>query len=174
MGTKACKHCGVKIKNYNNTNKYCPSCRISETKAIVKRCQEKRKKEKPEHIKAVWRKWYNSLDRKEKAKKHKAWYDKYIRTFECRKKHMYVLIKNRTSFKPKYKHVKLLINREEFLNFINSDKDYQSVFSAWEESGFQRKYCPTIDRIDSGKDYSLDNIQVLSLSDNCKKKRHSY
>jgi hypothetical protein len=40
--------------------------------------------------------------------------------------------------------------------------DYFKVHHVWREAGYPRTLTPSIDRIDNGKDYSLDNIQVLT------------
>lgn len=44
-----------------------------------------------------------------------------------------------------------------------------SLYRIWQDSGFERKLTPSIDRIDSSKGYTLDNIQWLTLSNNCRK-----
>lgn len=44
-----------------------------------------------------------------------------------------------------------------------------SLYTAWQASGFQQKFSPSVDRIDPAKGYTPDNIQWLTQSANCHK-----
>lgn len=48
-------------------------------------------------------------------------------------------------------------------------ESFMEIYQAWEESGFNTKLTPSIDRIDPRIGYTYDNIQWLSKSDNCSK-----
>jgi hypothetical protein len=58
---------------------------------------------------------------------------------------------------------------EEFLEFGLQDNNFLRMHQEYINSGWDRKLGPTVDRIDPSKGYTLDNIQFLSLSENCKK-----
>lgn len=62
-----------------------------------------------------------------------------------------------------------IVTREEFLKFAVNNVEYNRLYKQWEDSGYILKYCPTVDRIDNNKGYTLDNIQFLSLSANSTK-----
>lgn len=65
---------------------------------------------------------------------------------------------------------KELCSYAEFIDWFNKNKkQFIKLYKKWEKSGFERKLSPSIDRIDSSKGYSIDNIQWLALTDNCKK-----
>ena len=56
---------------------------------------------------------------------------------------------------------------EKFLE----DKRFIRLFREWESNNYDLQYKPTIDRINCKKGYTLDNIQVLSWSENRYKQR---
>jgi len=59
-----------------------------------------------------------------------------------------------------YKDIKIKMTRDEYKNYCVENKD--NILSLEK---------PSIDRIDSSKDYSLDNIQIIELKDNISKKK---
>ena len=62
--------------------------------------------------------------------------------------------------------------KEEFLAWCYSDvvmMVFESLYSNWEKENFSRKMCPSIDRIDSKKGYTTDNLQWITLSQNSSK-----
>ena len=58
--------------------------------------------------------------------------------------------------------------------FAERWEQYMMMYKNWEAGGFTRKLAPTIDRIDTLKDYHISNIQLLTHNDNGKKKRSPY
>lgn len=60
---------------------------------------------------------------------------------------------------------------EEWLDWCHTKSwlTFISLYERWQESGFQRGYSPSVDRIDNDKGYTLDNIQWLSFRNNCSK-----
>lgn len=61
---------------------------------------------------------------------------------------------------------KELLSREDFYNFSLNDPNFHSLFDAWESKKYERKLSPSIDRVDSDKGYTLDNIRWLTHSEN--------
>lgn len=70
---------------------------------------------------------------------------------------------------------KELLAKEEFYKFSLQSVDFHSLFEVWENSNYNRKLTPSIDRINSDLGYSLDNIRWITHSENSglgnKKKR---
>lgn len=54
---------------------------------------------------------------------------------------------------------------DKFLN----DKKYLKIYKEWVESGYKSYLKPSIDRINSFKNYTINNIQVLTWEQNRKK-----
>ena len=60
-----------------------------------------------------------------------------------------------------YVNIQIEFNRDEFKNWVTQNKEI--LFS------LER---PSIDRLDSNRNYSLDNIQLIELRDNIQKKKY--
>lgn len=59
-----------------------------------------------------------------------------------------------------------LLNKDEFVMFSTNDHEFNRLFKRWEEIGYKRTLTPSVDRIDSSKGYSIDNIRWLTHSEN--------
>lgn len=69
----------------------------------------------------------------------------------------------------KYYIDKKVCTKEEFLKRFLNDKHFLELFNQWIKSGWDYKLSPSVDRIDSSKDYTLDNIQMITHSHNSTK-----
>lgn len=49
--------------------------------------------------------------------------------------------------------------------FLRSDK-FLTLFFTWEESGYKTQLKPSFDRIDAGKPYTLNNLQLMTWGEN--------
>ena len=63
---------------------------------------------------------------------------------------------------------KEILPREDFYAwaFHGSERQFFNMFEEYEKSGYDRKLAPTVDRIDSSKGYTLDNMRWLTHSEN--------
>lgn len=64
-----------------------------------------------------------------------------------------------------YQNVELL-SRDDFKKWANSCEELKVMFKIWEESNYNKKLCPSIDRIDSLKGYTIENMRWLTHSEN--------
>lgn len=71
------------------------------------------------------------------------------------------LIKN-----PNYKN-KLNIDINTFYKLFINNEQYLNLYKKWQDSGFQYKLSPSIDRIDNNLPYQLGNLQFITHSENC-------
>lgn len=64
---------------------------------------------------------------------------------------------------------KELLPKEEFYAWAKQHSDFLKMFYTWENSNYDRKLTPTVDRIESSAGYTLDNMQWLTHSQNSSK-----
>jgi hypothetical protein len=62
-----------------------------------------------------------------------------------------------------------ILPKDEFYEFAFNDSEFHRLFKQWEDSLYQRRLCPSIDRIDAKFGYVLGNIQFLTMSENSSK-----
>lgn len=63
---------------------------------------------------------------------------------------------------------KELLKREDFYNWAIDNPCFLQMFETYKNSEFNRKLAPTVDRIDSSRGYTLDNMRWLTHSENSK------
>lgn len=64
---------------------------------------------------------------------------------------------------------KKICTKDEFISKFINDSKFLELYSSWQDNYFQRKFAPSIDRINNDLDYTLDNIEFISQSSNSKK-----
>lgn len=64
---------------------------------------------------------------------------------------------------------KELLSREEFYQWAINSPDFHSLFDAWESSGYDRKLAPSVDRVDSKRGYTVDNMEWVTHSENSRR-----
>lgn len=57
-----------------------------------------------------------------------------------------------------------ILDKEDFYKWSLENEDYLALFKSWEDSGYEARLSPSIDRQDSTKGYSLDNIRWITHS----------
>lgn len=60
-----------------------------------------------------------------------------------------------------------ILNKEYFYEWSLSNNNFNELFDKWESSNYERKICPSIDRINSTRGYEIDNIRWITFSENC-------
>lgn len=60
--------------------------------------------------------------------------------------------------------------KDEFIARMLGDPTFNALWDQWVTKGRPRKLAPSVDRIDPGRGYELDNIQFLTVSDNVKRR----
>jgi hypothetical protein len=67
-----------------------------------------------------------------------------------------------------------IISIEDFLSFSIENIQYKKLHEEWVKSDYKYKLTPSIDRINCKMGYIINNIQFLTVSDNCKKSHIEY
>ena len=68
---------------------------------------------------------------------------------------------------------KFLLDKQDFYEWALNCPEFHIMFRKWEDSEYNRKLTPTVDRIDSNLGYKEPNIQWLTHSENSKKGKDS-
>jgi len=61
---------------------------------------------------------------------------------------------------------KPLLNKEEFYKWSESSKEFIKLFNNWHKAKFNRKLCPSINRVDPDLGYELNNMEWITHSEN--------
>lgn len=59
-----------------------------------------------------------------------------------------------------------ICSRAEFIEWSTKDRMFNMLFDEWERSGYEMKLTPSIDRINSNKGYTFDNMSWITHSEN--------
>lgn len=64
---------------------------------------------------------------------------------------------------------KELLPREDFYAFAKNSVEFAELFKEYEDSGYDRKLAPTVDRVDSSIGYVLSNMEWVTHSENSRR-----
>lgn len=64
---------------------------------------------------------------------------------------------------------KELLSRDEFYEWAINQPVFHLLFDAWVKSDYDRKLSPSVDRIDSGRGYTVDNMEWVTHSENSRR-----
>lgn len=59
-----------------------------------------------------------------------------------------------------------ILPREDFYEWSKKSPDFENLFTSWEKSNYERKLCPSVDRVDPKKGYILTNMEWVTNSEN--------
>lgn len=59
-----------------------------------------------------------------------------------------------------------ILDREDFYRWALSSVEFHRLFKEYENNDYPMKICPSIDRVDPLKGYTIDNIRWLTHSEN--------
>lgn len=62
-----------------------------------------------------------------------------------------------------------LLDKKEFYEWSIASHDFNALFDLWVICQYDRKICPSVDRIDSSNGYVKDNIRWVTHSQNSSK-----
>lgn len=112
----------------------------------------------------------NKKQRERRARNHNEETHKYEKTpkgFLMRKyRNMQSRVTGIQKLKAHLYKGKYLLGREEFYLWAFNSDDFNRLYTDWVESGYDRRLCPTVDRIDAKYGYFLENMRWLTHSEN--------
>jgi hypothetical protein len=59
-----------------------------------------------------------------------------------------------------------VLSKQDFYDWSLNNKDFYRLYEDWCASGFDRKLSPSVDRIDTSKGYTIDNMRWITHSEN--------
>lgn len=62
-----------------------------------------------------------------------------------------------------------LLPKETFYEWSLASEVFHQLFEEWEQSGYERKLAPSVDRVDSFRGYELDNMEWVTMSENSRR-----
>jgi hypothetical protein len=62
-----------------------------------------------------------------------------------------------------------LLDRQDFYNWSISNKTFLKLFNTWTENNYDRKLCPSVDRINPKEGYHLSNMEWITHSENSRR-----
>jgi replicative superfamily II helicase len=99
-----------------------------------------------------------------------AYTNKYEKTFSGFLMRKYRNMVSRVSGVQKQKaHLylgKLVLDKEDFYEWAKNSPELEAMWQDWVESDYDRKLCPTVDRIDASIGYFVSNMRWLTHSEN--------
>lgn len=114
----------------------------------------------------------NKWQRERRAQNNNAYTKKYEKTRKGFLMRMYRNMNSRINgIQWRKAHLysgKSLMTKSEFYDFANNDANFNTLFSNWGQSNYDRKLAPSIDRIDSSKGYEIGNVRFVTFSENCR------
>lgn len=115
---------------------------------------------------------WSILTDEQKAKKQ-AWIKGYEKTERGFLMRLYRNMKSRITGVQKTKHHlykdKYLLPKEDFYKWAESDKVFHKLFRDYENSNYERKLAPSVDRIDPNIGYRLSNMEFVTMSENSRR-----
>ena len=158
---------GIFVLKYTNM-KTCKKCLISKpTNDFTKNSQKK------DGLSVLCKDCYNKRQRDYRRSNDSICTKKYEKTLSGFIMRMYRNMLSRVSgVQVQKSHLyegKYILPKLEFYKWVLSNDTFKDLFEKYKESGYNRKLAPTIDRIDSSIGYQIDNMQVLTHSENSRK-----
>lgn len=147
---RTCTKCGEtkSIEDYNR-HKGCPGDRELQCKVCNR------------EYRRLYRKRINNLDTKK--------YEKTINGFVMRVyRNMLSRVRGISPKSHIYEGLPIL-DKQLFYEWTKNDKDFNELFIIWENSNYDRRLTPSIDRIESSGGYTPGNIQWIPFHVNCSK-----
>ena len=173
MDKKRCSGCQklLDINEFYVHRNRCKACKALDAKAYYEKNRHKIQLTQTKY------KQKNRAKLKEKQKQYRqnnrdkinAYNNKWHRTYYGYACDLYYGITSRMKHDPYYKNRKRYFTKEAFLKWIFANPNYKRLHTQWVEYEYEFKYSPSVDRVDNDGHYTLENIQIITISENSSK-----
>lgn len=97
-------------------------------------------------------------------------YEKTIKGFLMRKyRNMLSRVSGVQSEKAHLYKGKSILNKDDFYSWAKSSFTFIELWNKYVDSCYDRKLCPTVDRIDSSLGYDIENMEWVTHSENSRR-----
>ncbi len=96
--------------------------------------------------------------------KHKATIDRFLSNLYSK---MYQRTQGRCTQRPDLFKGKSIMPRDVFKNWAKNHPDFFKLYKQWTTSHFDQRLTPSVNRLDSSRGYTLDNVEFVTFSQNC-------
>lgn len=62
-----------------------------------------------------------------------------------------------------------ILNKDIFYEWSLNNKEFNELFENWQNYNYNRKFSPSIDRLNTDKGYTLCNIEWITFRENCRR-----
>ena len=115
----------------------------------------------------------NELQREYRIKNGNACTNKYEKTINGFLVRKYRNMKSRVNGVQKLKfHLYYgleLLDKELFYSWSKESKTFNNLFENWIKNNYERKMCPSVDRVNPLLGYTLDNMEWVTMSENSRR-----
>tara|TARA_R110000737_G_scaffold353117_1_gene402437 strand:+ start:14046 stop:14462 length:417 start_codon:yes stop_codon:yes gene_type:complete len=115
----------------------------------------------------------NARQREYRANNNNSSTSKYEKTPNGFLMRLYRNMQSRINGVQKAKHHlykgKYLLPRCEFYEWSKPNESFKCLFKDWEASNYSRKLTPSVDRVDSTKGYTVENMEWVTHSENSRR-----
>ena len=96
--------------------------------------------------------------------KHKATIDRFLSNLYTR---MNQRVQGRGTKNPHLFKGRPIMPRDVFKEWAKNHPDFLKLYKQWVGNRFDRKLTPSVNRLDSSRGYTLDNVEFVTFSQNC-------
>lgn len=114
----------------------------------------------------VWQREYRKQNNNSATKKYEKTVDGFLMRLY---RNMQSRITGVQSIKNHLYLGKELLSRDSFYAWAKDNKTFLKLFENWEYTLYERRFTPSVDRIDSSKGYTLDNMEWVEFHENCRR-----
>ena len=62
-----------------------------------------------------------------------------------------------------------ICSKEDFVGWSTTDENFLTAYISWVDSGYSRSLSPSIDRVDSSRGYTFDNMEWVTVGENTRR-----